>query len=80
MTPLHSITYKAYVCVCLLLADTSDSFGPFVTLRVWVQIQAESYACHRGYAYTVLQTVQIPGVCSAFCGNMHYNEPLNSFR
>ena len=31
--------------------------------------------CHRGWAYTVLQTVQRPGVY----GTVHYKEPLKSF-
>ena len=35
--------------------------------------------CHRGCAYTVLQTVQRPGVCSAAYGTVHYKEPLKSF-
>ena len=35
--------------------------------------------CHRGCAYTVLQTVQRHGVCSAAYGTVHYKEPLKSF-
>ena len=35
--------------------------------------------CHRGCAYTVLQTVQRPGVCSDVYGTVHYKEPLKSF-
>ena len=35
--------------------------------------------CHRGYAYTVFETVQMPGVYSAAYGTVHYNEPLKSF-
>ena len=34
----------------------------------------------RGCAYTVLQTVQRPGVCSAAYGTVHYKEPLKSFK
>ena len=34
---------------------------------------------HRGCAYTVLQTVQRHGVCSAVYGTVHYKEPLKSF-
>ena len=32
-----------------------------------------------GCAYTVLQTVQKPGVYSAAYGTVHYKEPLKSF-
>ena len=39
--------------------------------------------CHRGWAFTVLQTVQrhgvIIGVYSAAYGTVHYKEPLKSF-
>ena len=34
---------------------------------------------HRGCAYTVLQTVQRPGVYSAAYGTVYYKEPLESF-
>ena len=34
---------------------------------------------HRGYAYAVLQTVQMHGVCSTVYGIVHYKEPLKSF-
>ena len=47
--------------------------------RHWVQIPAGSSVCHRGYAYTVLQTVQMHGVCGALYGTVHYKEPLESF-
>ena len=50
-----------------------------VTWRYQVQIPAGSDICHRGCAYTVLQTVQRPGVCSAAYGTVHYKEPLKSF-
>ena len=36
--------------------------------------------CHRGCAYTVLQTVQRHGVYSAAYGTVHYKEPLKSFK
>ena len=36
--------------------------------------------CHRGCAYTVLQTVQRYGVYSAAYGIVHYKEPLKSFK
>ena len=45
------------------------------TQRYWVQIPAGSNVCHRSFAYTVLQTVQRPGVCSAVYGTKHYYEP-----
>ena len=35
--------------------------------------------CHRGCAYTVLQTAQRPGLYSAAYGTVHYKEPLKSF-
>ena len=35
--------------------------------------------CHRGCAYTVLQTVQRNGVYSAVYGIVHLIEPLKSF-
>ena len=34
---------------------------------------------HRGFAYTVLQTVQRYGVYSAAYGTVHYREPSKSF-
>ena len=33
---------------------------------------------YRGCAYTVLQTVQIPGAFNAVYGAVHYAEPLSS--
>ena len=35
--------------------------------------------CHHGWAHTVIQTVQRPGVYSAAYGTVHYKEPLKSF-
>ena len=35
--------------------------------------------CHHGCAYTVLQTIQRPGVHSAAYGTVHYKEPLKLF-
>ena len=40
----------------------------------WVRIPVESDVCHRGCAYTVLQTVKMDGVYSAVNGNGHYKE------
>ena len=50
-----------------------------VTWRYQVQIPVGPDICHRGCAYTVLQTVQMPGVDSSAYGTVHYKEPLNSF-
>ena len=44
-------------------------------VRFWVGTDI----CHRGWAYTVLQTVQRHGVYSAAYGTVHYKEPLKSF-
>ena len=32
--------------------------------------------CHRGRAYTVILTIQRPGVGNAVYGTVHYGEPL----
>ena len=45
-----------------------------------VRIPVGTDICHRGCAYTVLRTVQWPGVYSAAYGTVHYKEPLNSFK
>ena len=47
--------------------------------RYWVRIPVEWDVRHRVCAYTVFQTVQRAGVCSAVCGTVHYKEPLKSF-
>ena len=44
-----------------------------------VRISVGTDICHRGCAYTVLQTVQRHGVYNAAYGNVHYKEPLKSF-
>ena len=49
------------------------------TQRYWVQIPVGSDVCHRGCAYTVLQTAQMPGVCSAVSSSVHFKKPLKSF-
>ena len=49
------------------------------TQRYWVRIPVSSNVCHRSCAYTVLQTVQRPGMCSAVYGSVHYKEPLKTF-
>ena len=43
-------------------------------------IPVGSHICHRGCAYTVLQTVQRHRVYSTVCGPLHYKEPLKSFK
>ena len=39
-----------------------------------VRITVGSDICHRGCAYTVLKTVQMPGVYCAAYGTVHYSE------
>ena len=46
----------------------------------WVRIPAGSDICDWGCAYTMIQTVQRPGVCSAVYDTVHYKEPLKSFQ
>ena len=50
-----------------------------VTWGYQVRIPVGADICHRGCAYTVLQTVQRHGVYSAAYGTVHYKEPLKSF-
>ena len=50
-----------------------------VTWGCHVRIPVETDICHRGCAYTVLQTVQRHGVYSAAYGTVQYKEPLKSF-
>ena len=50
-----------------------------VTWGYQVRIPVGTDICLRGCAYTVLQTVQRHGVCSAAYGTVHYKEPLKSF-
>ena len=50
-----------------------------VTWRYQVRIPVGPDICHCGCAYTVLQTVQRPGVYSAAYGSVYYKEPLKSF-
>ena len=50
-----------------------------VTWGYQVRIPVGTDICHRGCAYTVLQTVQRHGVYSAAYGTVHYKEPLKSF-
>ena len=50
------------------------------TQRYLVRIPAGSDVCHRGCAYTVLQTVQRLGVYSAVYDTTYNKEPLKSSR
>ena len=50
-----------------------------VAWRYQIRISVGPDICHRGCIYTVLQTVQRPGVYSAVYGTVHYKEPLESF-
>ena len=51
-----------------------------VTWRYQVRIPVGTDIWHRGCAYTVPKTVQRPGVYSDAYGNVHYKEPLKSFK
>ena len=83
---------QPWVDVSKLLCDlavtiASDKAGPdgslvlpgVVTWRYQARIPVGPDICHRGCAYTVLQTVQRPGAYSAAYGTVHYKEPLMSF-
>ena len=50
-----------------------------VTWRYQILIPVRTDICHRGCAYTVLQTVKRHGVYSAAYGTVHYKEPVKSF-
>ena len=50
-----------------------------VTWRYQVRIPVGSDICHRDCGYTVLQTVQRPGVFSAAHGTVHYEKSVKSF-
>ena len=50
-----------------------------VTWGYQVRIPVGPEICHRGCAYTVLQTVQRHGVYSAAYGTVHYKDPFKSF-
>ena len=45
----------------------------------WYLILAGLAVCHQGCAYTMLQIVQRPGVCSADYGSVYYKKNLKSF-
>ena len=65
----------------IILAGLDGSFGPVVARNADVlgSNPGRWDVRHRVCAYTVLQTLQKPGVCSAVCGTVHYKEPLKSF-
>ena len=46
--------------------------------RYQVRIPVVADICHRGCAYTVLQTLQRRGVYNAAYGTVQYKEPLKS--
>ena len=51
-------------------------------LAIWryqVRIPVGPGICYRGFAYTVLRTVQRPSVYSVAYGAVYYKEPSNSF-
>ena len=50
-------------------------------VNLWYQVRIPDGTdiCHRGCAYTVLQTVQRHRVYNAAYGTVHYKEPLLSF-
>ena len=50
-----------------------------VTCGYQVRIPVGADICHRGCAYTVLQTVQRDRVYSAAYDTVHYKEPWKSF-
>ena len=91
---LNSIAWAGIVCndlptlvdiVLIMLHPLSihlaylHGMAYFVENAFKIKCLAGPYICHHGCAYTVLQTVQMPGVCRAAYGNVHYKEPLKSF-
>ena len=50
------------------------------TQRYWSRIAVEPDVCHSGCAYTVHQTVQKSGVCSAVNGGVHLKKTLEVIR
>ena len=64
-----------------ILPVRDSSFGPVVApnsqVGYWDQVSDGSAACHRGWPYTLLQPVQMPGLANAVYGTMYYAEPLS---
>ena len=60
----------------IILAGPDGSFGLVLARNPNVRIPAgsDSDVCHRGCAYTVLQTVQRPGVCIVVHGTVRYKK------
>ena len=72
--------YKCYINVLCLLGILAHSYRlGLVTWRYQVRFLFGPDICHRGCAYTVLQTVQKNEVYSAVYGTLHYQETLKSF-
>ena len=61
------------------LAYLKASAGPDGLFSPVVRVPVRSVICHQGCAYTVIQTVQRPGVFSVVFGTLHCKEPLKSF-
>ena len=64
---------------CSAGPDGSFVSSGLVTWRYQVRIPVGPDICRCGCAYTVLQTVQRPGMYSAAYGTVHYKEPSKSF-
>ena len=66
--------------ICRVLNYPTRPDGSFVSTGACnqVRIPIGTDICHRGCAYTVLQTVQMHGVYNAVYGTVHYKEPLES--
>ena len=62
-----------------LQVDLAGSFRSVEAQNSEVQIPTGSDVCHWGCVFTVIQTVQRPGVYSAVYGTVHNKEPLKSF-
>ena len=74
-----------YIIYLFIMVHGAGPDGSFVSLVLvtWgyqVRIPGSPDICHRGCAYTVLQTVQRHSVYSAAYGTVHYKEPLKSFK
>ena len=66
-----------YNSLFLLPAPLAHSIRLWLeTKRYLVRIPVGSGDCHQGSAYTVLETFQRHGVCSAVYGTVQYKEPL----
>ena len=68
---------RAVMWIAKLPAIPVAHFG-LKLVGCWVPILDGSDICHRVCAHTVLQAVQMPGVCSVYA-TVHYKEPLKSF-